>query len=44
MNYLSTSLVRIIIDGVGAQTIFSGHKPLFDELYTLTNHYISGKL
>ena len=34
---------RIIIDGPGAGTVFSGHKPLVDELYTLTNHYVSGR-
>ena len=34
---------RVIVDGPGAATVFSGHEPLFDELYTLTNHYISGK-
>lgn len=34
---------RIIIDGPEASTVFSGHEPLIDNLYTLTNHYISGK-
>ncbi|XP_053407458.1 uncharacterized protein LOC123547213 isoform X2 [Mercenaria mercenaria] len=32
---------RIIIDGPGSGTVFNGHEPLFDELYTLTNHYVS---
>ena len=36
-------LSRIIIDGKGSGTVFNGHEPVFDELYTLTNHYVSGK-
>lgn len=32
---------RIIIDGAGSGTVFNGHKPLLDELYTLTNHFVS---
>lgn len=34
---------RVIIDGPGSGTVFNGHAPLRDELYTLTNHYVSGK-
>ncbi|KAL4222206.1 hypothetical protein ACF0H5_018244 [Mactra antiquata] len=32
---------RIIVDGPGSGTVFNGHEPLYDELYTLTNHYIA---
>ncbi|XP_045189288.2 uncharacterized protein LOC123546793 [Mercenaria mercenaria] len=32
---------RLITDGPGSRTVFNGHEPLYDELYTLTNHYIS---
>lgn len=33
---------RVVIDGNGARTVFNGHRPLFDQRWTLTNHYISG--
>ncbi|WAQ98196.1 hypothetical protein MAR_022569, partial [Mya arenaria] len=32
---------RTIIDGPGSKTVFNGHEPLKDELYTLTNHYVT---
>ncbi|XP_062588035.1 uncharacterized protein LOC134249704 [Saccostrea cucullata] len=32
---------RHIIDGKGATTIFNGHTPLKDKMYTRSNHYIS---
>ncbi|XP_061168902.1 uncharacterized protein LOC133178171 [Saccostrea echinata] len=32
---------RHIIDGKGASTVFNGHTPLRDKLYTRSNHYIS---
>ncbi|WAR20843.1 hypothetical protein MAR_014817 [Mya arenaria] len=32
---------RIIVDGPGSETVFNGHEPLKDELFTLTNHYVS---
>ena len=48
LNHINNSFVyfsyRIIIDGPDGGTIFSGNKPRYDELYTLTNHYISGIL
>ena len=44
LNLIHICSFRIIVDGPGAATLFSGHKPCFDELYTLTNHYISGKI
>ncbi|XP_052219885.1 uncharacterized protein LOC127837088 [Dreissena polymorpha] len=32
---------RIIIDGPDSGTVFNGHQPVQDELYTLKNHYVS---
>ncbi|WAR20773.1 DNER-like protein [Mya arenaria] len=32
---------RTIVDGPGSGTVFNGHEPLIDELYTLTNHYVA---
>ncbi|XP_061188852.1 uncharacterized protein LOC133197029 [Saccostrea echinata] len=32
---------RQIIDGKGATTVFNGHTPLKDKMYTRSNHYIS---
>ncbi|KAK3083736.1 hypothetical protein FSP39_002337 [Pinctada imbricata] len=32
---------RYIKDGKGARTVFNGHKPLEDQLYTISNHYTS---
>lgn len=40
-NIFLTSF-RHIIDGQGASTVFNGHTPLVDKLYTKSNHYISG--
>lgn len=40
---LSNVHCRIIIDGPDSGTVFNGHEPLFDELYTLTNHFVSGR-
>lgn len=34
--------LRHIIDGKGASTVFNGHIPLVDQMYTKSNHYISG--
>jgi len=33
---------RVVIDGQGSETVFNGHDPQQDELYTLTNHYVTG--
>ena len=38
----SFAIFRRIIDGKGARTVFNGHTPLVDKLYTKSNHYISG--
>ena len=35
---------RFIIDGPGSKTVFNGNQIGFDLLYTLTNHYIAGKI
>ncbi|WAR20850.1 CRB-like protein [Mya arenaria] len=32
---------RTIVDGPGSGTVFNGHEPLKDGLYTLTNHYVA---
>lgn len=34
---------RKIVDGAGSLTVFSGNEPLKDEMFTHTNHYVSGK-
>lgn len=34
---------RRIIDGPNSSTVFNGHEPLKETLYTLTNHFVSGK-
>jgi hypothetical protein len=39
---LDSIYFRLIIDGKGASTVFNGHTPLVDKLYTRSNHYISG--
>jgi len=33
---------RVVIDGQESETVFNGHAPQVDELYTLTNHYVTG--
>lgn len=34
--------LRHIIDGKGSSTVFNGHIPLVDQMYTKSSHYISG--